>query len=560
MAIRRIVLYTQIRLAIIDTVVRLHRKVCAVGTIRLCSQNIFHGHIALQIVEIKFLTLDIGRLSVQQQHLAALSNKFTQQFFRTFVDGVNRGQNQILIAAKTAADLAIFDKAVLGKQGLVQEMIAQVMVCQHFNLLCKNQVQSFCTEIRLINFTLVIQIGAANRMQHRYVDLLLTIGDQITQMGKMIVEDTEIITHPGRDLRKMMGIIPLALAMLRIRHQMLAHQIQAAHILQFCQPLQFHGADFPTTCSKALCQDLLFAILMGNAVDLMGRQCVGMETTQPVDSGNVHILIKGHNTGAGADLIAKAGLFHIMTRQLYAVLLTPVIDLLTKAFQQKLLTGTPIAMTELTVAFLFHKQKTDVISNILTIMLLKIFRQHQAERRSPAIKLGFVCEETFNQFAELIAITLFVALMGAVQKFPDNYRIQDINSGNGNIQVDVEVLPCSARLTHTHQFLCVHGIAGVGIRIKCADFIAQVPVAIFLFLQKQTAAKTAGPAIFVISPRIHTDLPRFVSAGINRLHPLLRQIFCFQATTGVHKEATHAHFFHPANLAAQFLRLQLVIP
>ena len=64
-------------------------------------------------------------------------------------------------------------------------------------------------------------------------------------------------------------------------------------------------------------------------------------------------------------------------------------------------------------------------------------------------------------------------------------------------------------------------IGHISIGIKLALLLGQVHIPVLHILQQQTAGKTAGPAVFVICPGVHTQLFSLVAAGLDTLHPFL---------------------------------------
>ena len=83
---------------------------------------------------------------------------------------------------------------------------------------------------------------------------------------------------------------------------------------------------------------------------------------------------------------------------------------------------------------------------------------------------------------------------------------------------------------------------------------------VLFVLQKLTACKTGGPAVFIVGPGFHAQLFGFVNAGIYAVEPFVGEVFGFQTAAGVHEEAVHSAFLHVSDLVSQFAFFQLVVP
>ena len=70
----------------------------------------------------------------------------------------------------------------------------------------------------------------------------------------------------------------------------------------------------------------------------------------------------------------------------------------------------------------------------------------------------------------------------------------------------------------------------------------------------QTATEARRPAVFVIQPRVHVQLRRFIKAGLYAIHPFVRQIASLQTAARMHEEATQTDLLHLLYLPTQFFR------
>ena len=82
-------------------------------------------------------------------------------------------------------------------------------------------------------------------------------------------------------------------------------------------------------------------------------------------------------------------------------------------------------------------------------------------------------------------------------------------------------------------------------------FKAQIMRPVFRVFQQLAAGEAARPAVFIVAPRLHPTLLRFVHRSFHRAEPVLAQILGFKSAARVHKESAHARVLHHADLPPQ---------
>ena len=98
--------------------------------------------------------------------------------------------------------------------------------------------------------------------------------------------------------------------------------------------------------------------------------------------------------------------------------------------------------------------------------------------------------------------------------------------------------------------------------IRRGDF---APAQILLLIFKSetvddSAAESAGPAVFIVSPRVHAAFFRCMNGGFGDIEPVVGEIVGEKTAARVHEEAADSGVVHQFDLAGKFTGFELVVP
>ena len=88
----------------------------------------------------------------------------------------------------------------------------------------------------------------------------------------------------------------------------------------------------------------------------------------------------------------------------------------------------------------------------------------------------------------------------------------------------------------------------------------QVFHAVLEFFRGQSAGRSAGPAVFVVEPRLQAERFSGVGAGVDAVEPLASEVRRLQSGPRVHEIPAEPHFFENADLTDEFSRFQPPVP
>ena len=156
--------------------------------------------------------------------------------------------------------------------------------------------------------------------------------------------------------------------------------------------------------------------------------------------------------------------------------------------------------------------------------------------------------------------------MGDPEKLRHHLRIEVVHIVGIDLEVAAEHRSLRAGGQGFADEFALGRVPGDGVapipRLRGVDeFISQI---FLLILDAEAvdgaAAEAAGPAVFVVEPGVHAELVCFVDAGFDAAHPLLRKVGGLKPPARVHEEAADSGVVHLADLFAEHLRLQFLIP
>ena len=451
---------------------------------------------------------------------------------------------------------------MLRQQRFIHEMVVHPMGGQPPHIPAQSLIQRSNMEIFFPGMfpPLIIKIGAADGMQHRHIHQFFALSDESAQSRHECIESGKLLLDPPVNVGIVRRIIVLAQTRLGIGHQMGAQPIHPAHKLKSHDPPQLGGGHIPPAAGKGFREHLLLPQLHRHGGDLPHRQLIVGFPPQPVDTGNMLIGVERHHPAAAHQLIAQRGLFDIMSGELHPVIRAPVVHRLGEGMQHQRLHGFPVAIAEIPVAVLFHKQQPQPIKNILMIHLPEVSRHHIRIRGTPALILGLIGKKALNAHGKIRPEALFVCLMGQCNEPTHHCRIADIGGGGGGADMEIQIDDTRLRMIGADEPLPLQRIAHIRRRIQGADGMLDIFVPVLCILQQPAAGKAAGPAVFIVDPRLHAQRPTVLAAGLHRLHPLFGEIVGLQPAAGVHNETAHAVRSQLVDLAKQALFLQFSVP
>ena len=141
-------------------------------------------------------------------------------------------------------------------------------------------------------------------MNDQHVNLLLCVGNQVSEAGEIFVKGTKL-PEPVVLPREHRWMVALALRRERIWEEVLAHQIDAVEKLEFRNVFQLHGGSIVPTAGKGFGQHLVDSKLTCNTADLNGHQGTLPISAEAIHARNVLVFIGWHHTGAAHHLCVK---------------------------------------------------------------------------------------------------------------------------------------------------------------------------------------------------------------------------------------------------------------
>lgn len=220
----------------------------------------------------------------------------------------------------------------------------------------------------------------------------------------------------------------------------------------------------------------------------------------------------------------------------------------------------PVAVAQTVALVAVHEQRAQLLQKILAVTLPVRLQHHRRVRRLIAEILRLVGKEAHQHAAKLILEALIVLLVRFLDEFLHDFRIENVHNGavRAVVQADAAfaLVPPYANEVPLLQTIARqrHGIE------RRPGFAGEIVREIGAVLQQLHAGEAARPAVLIIRPCVHALLFGFVDTSVNGLEPVLAHILGQKAAARVHEKAADTRLLHLANLPAQLLRLQLVVP
>ena len=182
------------------------------------------------------------------------------------------------------------------------------------------------------------------------------------------------------------------------------------------------------------------------------------------------------------------------------------------------------------------------IKNIFTVFIFIFRRKFKTPWNTVSGDLRFICEKAFKFIAEFF----IVWLIDLIDEILSNFKVKSINIERIHI-----VIKTVSVFIYNKVFL---------IRIF-AFFIAKIFLLVIeSFSIDFTAAETAGPTVFIISPCVHSCFFSFISTCAYIVEPFVAHVFCLKTTTCMHEEPADTSFIHLAYLFTSLFSVEFFIP
>ncbi|CDC64564.1 unknown [Clostridium sp. CAG:448] len=300
-----------------------------------------------------------------------------------------RRQNHVPVALFADDQLFPFHTGVAGHENLVAQMKRDMLALQGVDHVQKGFVVS--PEV-LVVAVVIADPGAGLRVQNQGVKADTPLGKQHTDAG-IGVDESGIILPPGLLVVHCRRIVALAQSACGIAHQVLTHQVDAAHRHPLVVAPQLLKADVVSAQREGFGEHLPFAGLRGGGRQLMLGQAAVDRAAKPVHPGNMQIFIVRH-AGAVGNQLRKHALFqHQVPRELEVVALAPVVNLLHVVFGEQLGHQAPELHSGAAVVTLLQEQLDQVVVQLLAVCLLVFLGQNKAPRNAVAGNLRLVGKE-----------------------------------------------------------------------------------------------------------------------------------------------------------------------
>ena len=195
-----------------------------------------------------------------------------------------------------------------------------------------------------------------------------------------------------------------------------------------------------------------------------------------------------------------------------------------------------------------------------------------------------VGEDPSDARADAAAARIAVGIVGHTQEIVRGRTVHGVEiSGTIVERVCVHVFPRKDKKLLARMGAGAGRHTPVGTDIEAADFGAeggdemvvrrpvlrlavlvngqpQVFHAVLEFFRGQSAGRSAGPAVFVVEPRLQTERFSGVGAGVDAIEPLASEVRRLQSGPRVHEIPAEPHFFENADLTDEFGRFEPPVP
>ena len=378
-----------------------------------------------------------------------------------------------------------------------------------------------------------------------------------------VIGKLPVIGPPGLMEKERSRIVPLADAPERITFQMRAEQVGPADHLIIQHITQIVKRHIPAASGIGFREQLIAAGLGTGTPHLRRQSKVMQGKPQTVHAGNVEMLIMRHHSTVGNGLGFISFFANHVAGQHHAVLFAPFAQLFGVTVHKTAAHSLPETDAGTDIFADGQIKFRDPVHGIFAPLFL-IFSKHVG-RIGDAVagKLGFIREKPCQILAFFFRQTVIIFLINDLQKCTDHFRI-------GVVHIEgIDFIP------HGNDFAgCVSGGNAFALCIINGEKIfhfrqlcrIHFPLTeIFQLISFAEAVdfavtEPAGPAVFVISPCVHTGFCGGIQHGFGDCEPFIAHVRGLQTAPGMHEKPAHPGLFHQFDLPGQFFGSKISVP
>ena len=324
--------------------------------------------------------------------------------------------------------------------------------------------------------------------------------------------------------------------------------------------------------------------------------------SQQVDPGGGFVFIAAHGGAAGTDLADDRIFGKQMPGEGEIVRFTPVPDLLHKGVMEQIRRRVEEVHADFGEGFAVEtvEQQRDLIDEGFTGLGFVCFRQTVCPGQTgfrPEVGTGvsgFVCEDTGDHIAEVVAEFFFVRFVSHTDELCHGIRIHGVQicltvepgiaNGRGlaerpellfavcrsitfadpaigchDFAVEFECKPCKGLFAALIGFCLIDRITAVPdsrIHFFAGFEEDQFPHPVAGIFCDQSACGTGGPAVFIIEPGFQPQFFTFFHCRPEGIHVIFSQIRCGKPHAGMEETPAHTHCMKHVHFPAHFFRVQ----
>ena len=479
---------------------------------------------------------------------AAICFVFTEKLFCVFKEHFMLRKNDLFVCFLTDDERVALYLAVALHHDLITEVEIHVLLFKSvddvhqvvviFADLSKRRTLFFA-HLEVIIVVEVCPCGGFV-VDNECVHGVITLGKDHANAAHRIIEGLVILPPRLLDIHRR-RIVALTQTTVGVTFQMLTEQVDTAHHLIFIDPFQLIVTYIMTAKREGFGKYLLFTSLTRHRAKLMSSKAGIIVSAEPIHARNVEIFVMRHTSAVGEELGGECFFQNKVTCEGEIVCFAPIVDLLHEIFGEKLGDHLPEADTGGLIVANCLEKLGQARNEVITIGFLIFLGHDEAPRNTVSGDLRLVSEKAVD-----LALHFFVVrLVDLIQKILNDHAVERIHVIGIHIKIE----------------MIAFYIGNGALSRFFAHFIAQI----FLLIAKtfavdNAAAKAAGPAVFVISPRMHTAFCGFIGACFDVVKPFVTHIFSLQTAARVHKKAADACFVHFSYLFTGFFGVKLFIP
>ncbi len=311
-------------------------------------------------------------------------------------------------------------------------------------------------------------------------------------------------------------------------------------------------------------QNALFAVLIGDALTLFGREFFLDLPPQMVDAGNALMPVIGHDFDAPQLLQIQIAFDDVMAGERNAALLAPFAELLGEIGLEKRVGDAKIVQAKALATGAVLEKQMKLRQRVVTLHCAEFFDEfagkgHRSDRQTRAIgRTRFVGELGANQIAVKRAVALEIWLVSVVQKAAHRFLTHQIGVAGAvepriaerrSPHIGLQAVLWISQWHHIFRRRRANGTRNQGFKAKFR-----------VGEWHRAAGKARRPFVFVVEPDQHFGVAARLHHGVAGGEPLLAQIRRQKSDARMNKGAAPTACFHQKDLAADFRWLHALVP